>query len=401
MKQLRIPATFMRGGTSNAVVFHARDLPPDRALWPEIFLAALGSPDPYGRQIDGMGGGISSLSKVCVVGPASREDADVDYTFAQIAVRDATVDMAPNCGNMASAIGPFAVDEGLVSVAGEEAFVRIHNTNTGKIIHSRFLVDEGAAAVDGDFELLGVAGTGSPVRLDFLDPGGASTGRLLPTGNVVDELDVPGLGRIEASLVDAANAGVFVEAATLGLEGTEAPAEIEARADVMERLEAIRCVACVAMGLAETPHEANRRMPSTPRVGFVAPPRDATTLSGTHLAAGDGDFTARMISMGDPHRALPLTSAMCLAVAARIEGTVVHRVARPPEGPDENLRILHPSGTIPLAAAVRRAGGSWIAEKVTVYRTQRRLFDGHVYLRASAVPNYRSYLETAPQAAAG
>ena len=209
MKQLKIPAVFMRGGTSNAVVFHAKDLPRDRAQWDEIFLAAIGSPDPYGRQLDGMGGGVSSLSKVCVVGPSSRPDADIDYTFAQVQVKEAKVDYGANCGNMSSAMGPFAVDEGLVKVSGQDALVRVHNTNTKKIIWSRFPLDDGLAAVDGDLAIPGVAGTGAPVKLEFREPGGATTGKLLPTGNVADTLDVPGFGKFRVSMVDAANACVF------------------------------------------------------------------------------------------------------------------------------------------------------------------------------------------------
>ena len=166
MQQLRLPAVFMRGGTSNAVVFHAKDLPRDRAQWDEIFLAAIGSPDPYGRQLDGMGGGVSSVSKVCVVGPSSRPDADIDYTFAQVQVKKAEVDYSANCGNMSSAMGPFAVDEGIFKVAGAEAVVRIHNTNTQKIIQARFSMDEGLSEVDGDLAIPGVSGTGSPVRLE-------------------------------------------------------------------------------------------------------------------------------------------------------------------------------------------------------------------------------------------
>ena len=204
MKQLKLPAVFMRGGTSNAVVFHAGDLPRDRAQWDEIFLAAIGSPDPYGRQLDGMGGGVSSVSKVCVVGPSTRPDADIDYTFAQVQVKKAEVDYSANCGNMSSAMGPFAVDEGLIKVSGREAIVRIHNTNTKKIIQARFNMDEGLSEVDGDLAIPGVSGTGSPVRLEFLQPGGATTGKLLPTGNVTDVLDVPGVGKLTVSMVDAA-----------------------------------------------------------------------------------------------------------------------------------------------------------------------------------------------------
>src|SRR5580704_5895910 len=200
MRQIKLRAVFMRGGTSKAVMFRREDLPREQALWAPIFLGVIGSPDPNGRQLDGMGGGISSLSKVCVIGPPSRPDADVDYTFAQVSVRDAAVDYSGNCGNMSSAVGPYAVDEGIVAADGDHCTVRIHNTNTSKIIVARFAMDGGFAAVDGDFVLPGVAGSGAPVRLDFLDPGGAGTGKLLPTGRPLDHLNIKGLGSIEASL---------------------------------------------------------------------------------------------------------------------------------------------------------------------------------------------------------
>src|SRR5581483_1565319 len=198
----RVRAVFVRGGTSRALVFHARDLP-ERAAWDPIFLAALGSPDPYGRQLDGLGGGISSLSKVAVVGPPTHPDADVDYTFGQVEVSRPVVDYRGNCGNISSAIGPFAIDEGLVAAEAPLTRVRIHNTNTRKLIHARVPVEGGRAAVHGDFALDGVPGTGARIALDFLDPGGAVTGRLLPTGAARDVLDVPGLGALAASLVDA------------------------------------------------------------------------------------------------------------------------------------------------------------------------------------------------------
>src|SRR5262245_16797399 len=254
MKQTRIPAVFMRGGTSNAVVFHARDLPADRAQWDEIFLAAIGSPDPYGRQLDGMGGGVSSLSKVCVIGPSTRADADIDYTFAQVQVKEAKVDYGANCGNMSSAMGPFAVDEGLVKASGQEALVRVHNTNTKKLIWSRFPLDDGQASVDGDISIHGVAGIGAPVKLEFREPGGATTGKLLPTGNVADVLDVPGTGKFRVSMVDAANACVFVRAADLGIKGTELPEEIEANPALLKKLAAIRVAASVAMGIRSEEH---------------------------------------------------------------------------------------------------------------------------------------------------
>ena len=385
MNQRKIPAVFMRGGTSKALVFRRDDLPEDRAEWDRIFLAALGSPDPNGRQLNGMGGGISSLSKICVVGPSERPDADVDFTFAQVGVDKEVVGYGANCGNMSSAIGPFAVDEGMVTADGDEATVRIYNTNTDKIIHARFALDGGLAAVDGDFELPGVAGQGAPVRMEFHDPGGAATGKLLPTGNVIDAIEVPGLGTVEASLVDAANPCVFVEAEALGLTATEAPADIDAMTGVMKNLESIRAQAAVMMGIAKTPAEATEQSPSVPFVGMVAGPQDADTLSGKKVSAADGDLTARVVSSGNTHRALPLTGALCLAVAARIEGTVAHRHLRPSAGDDGDIRMIQPSGILPVACAVNRTADGWVAERVAVDRTQRRLFEGRVLVPASRV----------------
>ena len=385
MKQLKLPAVFMRGGTSNAIVFHARDLPRDRALWDEIFLAAIGSPDPYGRQLDGMGGGVSSVSKVCVVGPPTRPDADIDYTFAQVQVKKAEVDYSANCGNMSSAMGPFAVDEGLFKVSGREAVVRIHNTNTKKIIQARFNLDEGLSEVDGELAIPGVSGTGSPVRLEFLHPGGATTGKLLPTGNVTDVLDVPGVGKLTVSMVDAANATVFVRAADLGLTGTEQPDALEANTAIMQKLAAIRAQAAVAMGITKTAEDALKKG-GVPFVGFVAGPQDATTLTGETLKQNDIDLTARMLSNGQPHRALPLTVSLCTAVAARIEGSVVHAAARAASDKNAPLRIAMPSGILTVAADVKQKYGQWHAEQGAFYRTQRRLFEGYVYVRAALVP---------------
>ena len=375
----------MRGGTSNAVVFNARDLPRDRAQWDEIFLAAIGSPDPYGRQLDGMGGGISSLSKVCVVGPPTRDDADVDYTFAQVQVKEARVDYGGNCGNMSAAMGPFAVDEGLVKVSGPDALVRVHNTNTKKIIWSRFLLDGGMAAVDGNLVIPGVAGTGAPVKLEFREPGGATTGKLLPTGNVADILDVPGCGKYRVSMVDAANACVFARAADLGVKGTELPDEIDANPDLLSKLAAIRIAASVAMGVTRTAEEAQKRA-MVPFVGFVSPPQDAKTLTGETLKGTEADLTGRMMSNGQPHRALPLTASLCMAVAARLPGSVVFDAIRPAGNPESEIRIAMPSGVLTVAATVRKLEGQWYAEQGAFYRTQRRMFEGHVLVRASRAP---------------
>ena len=322
MSQRRIPAAFIRGGTSKGLFFRATDLPADPSARNALFLAAIGSPDPNGRQLDGMGGGISSLSKVVVVAPPSRDDADVDYTFGQVAVDAALVDYDSNCGNLTSAVGPFAVDEKLVPAADGEAVLTLHNTNTGKLIRSRFTVRDGLAVTEGDTALPGVAGTAAPVRLGFDQPGGAVTGRLLPAGNVVDDLDVPDVGRVRTSLIDATTAMAFVAARDLGLIGTELPDALEADADLMQRLGAIRLAAATAMDI---PPDTQ----SVPKLGLIAGPSAAETLAGETLSADAMHLTARMLSMGRIHRALPLTGALCLAVAARIDGSVVADLARP------------------------------------------------------------------------
>ncbi len=375
MTQTRYPAVFMRGGTSKAIMFHARDLPADRAAWDAIFLAAMGSPDPYGRQLDGMGGGVSSLSKVCVIAPSARGDADIDYTFAQVQIGEARVDYGGNCGNMPSAVGRFAVEAGMVPAAAGETTVRIFNTNTKKIIHSTFAVHSGRAVVRGDLAIPGIAGSGAPIRLDFLSPGGATTGKLLPSGNALDLLDIPGLGRIEISLIDAANACAFVAADALGLRGIEMPDELERNTAAMEKLAAIRLHASVAMGIAPTLQEARARK-AVPFIGFVSQAQDAVTLSGDALAAGAADLTLRMLSNGQPHRALPLTASLCAAVAARIEGSVVARVTRRDAG--ERLRLAMPSGVLAVGAQTRCDNGVWQVRSGSFYRTARRLFEGHV-----------------------
>ena len=380
MAQRRIRAAFMRGGTSKAVVFRREDLPKDPAEWDPIFLAALGSPDPNGRQLDGMGGGLSSLSKVCVIGPPSRPDADIDYTFAQVSVKDAAVDYSGNCGNMSSAMGPFAVDEGIVAAKPDgEAVVRIHNTNTGRIILGRFMVSGGLAATEGELAIDGVGGTGAPVRLEFLEPGGSRTGALLPTGRARDTLDVPGLGRIEASLVDAANPCVFVEAKVLGKTGVESPDQLDADPDCLDKLEKIRCAASVAMGLSADPAAA-RLILAAPRVCMVSGPQAATTLSGRRLVPTDMALTVRVISVGQPHRAIPVTGATCLAIASRIEGSIPNALAASGPGP---ITIAHPSGLIVVDAEVEHAGDPQRAHARygALYRTARRLFDGFVYHR--------------------
>ncbi len=378
MSQRSLPAVYMRGGTSKGLMLHRRDLPEDRGEWTDVLCAAMGSPDSYGRQLDGMGGGISSLSKVCVIAPPTREDADVDYTFVQVAVKERRIDLRSNCGNMSSAVGPFAYDEGLVGADADRCVVRIHNTNTGKVIRSTFEVDGPFARYDGAFPIPGVGTTGAPIRLDFLAPGGATTGTLLPTGRGSEWLDVAGLGAVEVSMVDAANAAVFVRARDVGLSGVELPEELEARTDVLALLESIRRAASVRMGITADATSA-AAVSSVPFVCVVSEPAASRTSSGLDLAAGDADLVARVISNGQPHRALPLTISLCTAVAARLPDSIVARLVA--TDPGDTLRLAMPSGVLSVDAVVEHSDGEWTARSGTFYRTARRLFDGRVWYR--------------------
>ncbi|MTI17521.1 PrpF family protein [Rhodobacteraceae bacterium RKSG542] len=367
----KIKAVFARGGTSKAVVFNKADLPKDRREWDHIFLSVLGSPDPYGRQLDGMGGGISSLSKVVIVEPSMREDADIDYTFVQIAVGEPVADYGAMCGNMASCVGPFAVEEKIVPCEDGLVSLRIHNTNTSKTFSAHFEVRDGNVIEEGDFTIPGVTGSGAEIRLDFHDPGGAKTGKLLPTGNAKDTLEVAGMGSVEASMVDASNPVVFVKASDLGADCRALPQVLDADTILMDKLERIRKAASVAMGISNTEEDA---LLSNPKVAIVSQPEDFTALDGSGQHAQDFDVAVRLVSMGNFHRAITLTGAMCVAVAAKVNGTLLADIA----GNTDQLRIGNPSGILPVSALVSENEGKPYAVSATTYRTQRRLMEGHV-----------------------
>ncbi|KAJ5531642.1 PrpF protein [Penicillium freii] len=301
-KQHSLPAAYYRGGTSRAVIFNQAHLPP-RSEWDDIFRGVIGSPDPYGRQLDGLGGGISSLSKVCVVGKSIHPDADVDYTFASLGIKNTDVDYSSNCGNMISAIGPFALDQNLVlAQTPDSATVRIHNTNTGKIITATFPVVEGEAASTGNFAIDGVAGTGARIQLDFVNPSGSVTGKMLPTDNIKDEFD-----GVQATCIDAANPCVFVQSTSLGVRGDLTPDEITAHVDLLQRLDSIRRQAGVKMGIAKTTDAVPG---SIPKICIVSSPES----SGENVPV---DLLVRAISVGQPHKAVPITVALAVSSAAR------------------------------------------------------------------------------------
>lgn len=375
MTRLAVPTVFMRGGTSKGLFFHRDDLPEDEAARDRFLLAAIGSPDPYGRQLDGMGGGVSSLSKAMIIAPSERPGVDVDYLFAQVAVDEPLVDYRGNCGNLSAAVAAFALDAGLVAGDGDQAVVRMYNQNTDKVVTGALTLEDGARVEMGEMEIAGVAGSAAPIRLDFHDPGGAGTGRLLPTGSPRDSLRLPD-GEIDVSFVDAANPCAFIRAADLGMTGAETPAVLRADAGLMARLENIRAAAAVAAGMCETVEEATQASPGVPKVAMVGPPADQMLLSGEMLSASECDVTLRMISLGAPHLAAPLTGAMCTAVAAEIDGSVVAEFARFRNS--GGLRIATPSGVLPVDADVADEDG-WVARSATVYRTARRLMAGEVY----------------------
>lgn len=372
----RLRAAFYRGGTSKAVVFNAADLPEDSAARDRIFLHVLGSPDGYGRQLDGLGGGLSSLSKVVIVEPSTHADADVDYTFVQIAVDVPVADYGSTCGNMSSAVGPFAVAEGLVEAREGLQQVRIHNTNTGQIYCAEFEVRDGEAVEAGDFEIPGVTQTGARIKLDFLDPGASKTDALLPTGNVIDRLDVEGVGSFDVSMVDAAGPVAFVRAEDFGVSGAEGPSALDGNLPLMERLDAVRRAAGVAMGMAPSPDQVPL---SNPKIALVAGPQPFTALDGSEHGADSHHVSIRLISMGNFHRAVTLTGAMCVASAAKIEGSLVAQLA---EG-EGTLLIGNPSGVLPVEADVVRDGDGFKAISATTFRTQRRIMEGAVLYPAS------------------
>ena len=377
MTKDKLPAVFIRGGTSKGIFFKEEDLPRSRAERDEIFLRVLGSPDPYQRQLDGMGGGLSSVSKVAIIGRSDRHDADIDYTFVQIAVDKPVADYGQACGNLSASVGPYAVEEGIFPAEDGPVIVRVYNTNTNKIYHAHFQVRDGHAVEIGDYAMSGVGGTGAKIRLDYLDPGGAKSPAFLPSGNVVDVLEATGYGKLETSLVDATNPVVFVDAAALGVSGGELPEVLESNTGLMSNLDEIRRKAGVVMRLGKAPADVPL---SNPKVALVAPPADYTTISRDTVSADDYDIGIRIVSMERMHRAVTGTGGMCLAAACQVMGSIPNRLARQLE-PGQDIRIGTPSGVITIAAKAYQADdGQWQVERVTVYRTQRRLMEGFVVL---------------------
>ena len=370
----------MRGGTSRAVFLMENELPKDPEFRNRIILAIFGSPDP--RQIDGIAGADPLTSKLAVIGPASVPDADVDYTFGQVDIHSTFIDYGSNCGNISSAVGPFAIEQGLVRAVEPVTQVRIHNTNTRKILVAEIPVCDGKPVVKGDYRIAGVPRPGARLKIDFAGTAGSKTGRLLPTGNTKDVLDVPDVGRITVSLVDAASPMVFVRASDLSLTGTETPKEADGNPELLDRLEKIRAKAAERIGLVSRWQDALTVMRAVPLIAFVAPPRPYVNIaSGDEIEAGSVDFVSRCMFMRVMHKTYSGTATVCTGAAAAIEGTVVNDVIKN-RIRDGVVRFGHPGGVIEVEISVEkdREDGAFRLKRAAIGRTARRIMEGYVYV---------------------
>jgi probable AcnD-accessory protein PrpF len=390
--QIRIPATYLRGGTSKGVFFRLQDLP-EAAQVPgaardALLQRVIGSPDKYGKQIDGMGGATSSTSKTVIVSPSERPGHDVDYLFGQVSIDRPFVDWSGNCGNLSAAVGPFAIAGGLVDPARVPrdgvCTVRIWQANIGKTIVAHVPMTGGAVQETGDFELDGVTFPAAEVRLEFMDPAAeeeGAGGSMFPTGRLVDELEVPGVGTLAATMINAGIPTVFVNAAEIGYRGTELQDAINGDAEALARFEAIRAHGALRMGLIRHLDEATTRQ-HTPKVAFVAPPADYTASSGKRVAAGDVDLLVRALSMGKLHHAMMGTAAVAIGTAAAIPGTLVNLAAG--GGARSEVRFGHPSGTLLVGAEARQVDGQWTVTKALMSRSARVLMEGWVRVPGDA-----------------
>jgi probable AcnD-accessory protein PrpF len=391
--QIRIPATYMRGGTSKGVFFRFIDLPvaaqSPGAARDRLLMRVIGSPDPYGKQIDGMGGATSSTSKTVILSKSSRPDHDIDYLFGQVSIDAAFVDWSGNCGNLSAAVGPFSIANGLVDPArvprNGVAVVRIWQVNIGKTIIAHVPITDGQVQETGDFELDGVTFPAAEVQLEFMDPAAeeeGAGGAMFPTGNLVDDLVVPGVGTLKATMINAGIPTIFINADALGLSGTELQDHINGNANMLAMFETIRSHGAIQMGLIRELSEAARRQ-HTPKVAFVAPPKHYTASSGKAVDAQSIDLLVRALSMGKLHHAMMGTAAVAIGTAAAIPGTLVNLAAG--GGPRQSVRFGHPSGTLRVGAEASRENGEWVVKKAIMSRSARVLMEGFVRVPADAL----------------
>ena len=378
MDVVNLPVTIMRGGTSKGIYILEKDLPADQETWEPLLLRMMGSPDK--KQIDGLGGSQSVTSKVAIVKKSERDDADVDYTFAQVSVDKPLVSYKGNCGNISSGVGPFAIEKGLVNTEEGTTTVRIYNTNTDKVIAADVTTSNGHVVYDGDFQIAGVPGTASPIRLKFLDPAGTLGKGLLPTGNATDTLEIPGFGLVEVSIVDAANPLIFVNAEALGLTGRELPDELNADKKKLELLETVRGMAAQKLGLTDNYKKSAWETPGIPKMTFVAKADNYVTSDGKEVKKEDIDLLSRMMSMQNTHPSSALTGAMCTAAAAVIPGSVVQQVLNP-AADTQFIRIGHPGGVLECGVDYEMKENQPVIEDTFGFRTANLLLEGTAVIR--------------------
>lgn len=379
-----IRCVIMRGGTSKAVFLKENDLPPDPTARKQAILAIFGSPDK--RQINGLGGADPLTSKLAIIGPPRADEpraagTHLTYTFGQVEIDEPDIDYLSLCGNISSAVGAFGVYEGYVAPVSPVTVVRVFNTNLHRVLTIEVPVADGRPMEYGDYVVPGVPGSGARILVDFADTAGAACGDLLPTGNSIDRLDVPGFGPIEASLVDIGNAHVFIRARDVGLVGTETAAEIDASSALRERLEAVRGAAAHRMGMITDPAHSRQESPATPILGMVSAPADYRNVLGKcTVKAGDVDLVSRLMFMQQMHKTYAGTSTVCTGVASRLPGTIVYEVAREETRSATAVRIGHPAGVIDTETVVEPVGNSYVVRRATLGRTARRILEGYVFI---------------------
>ena len=374
----KIPCVIQRAGTSKGVYFHEKDLPDNPELRDRVILGIFGSPDV--RQIDGLGGADPLTSKMAIIGPSERDDADVNYTMGQVSIDESFIEYAGNCGNISSGVGPFSIDEGLVKVEEPQTIVRIYNTNTRKILKAYVPTSGGKSKYPGDYAIDGVPGTGSKILLDYSETSGTLGGKVLPTGNPVDVISFPAIGESEVSIVDVGNPCCFFKAGSLGLSGTEGPMDPKL-IESLDNLELIRGTASKFLGLATDASKARIESPTLPLIIFVNGPRDYTSFTdGVLIKGSDIDLIARSLFMQVLHKTYPGTGAVCTAAAAMIEGTIVNRVCAAGAREAKVVRIGHPSGTMPVEVDVENTPQGPKVKLVAFGRTSRRIMEGFVYV---------------------
>ena len=376
-EQTGFQCSIVRGGTSKGLFLRENELPPPGALRDAIILRLLGSPDA--RQIDGLGGANSLTSKVCIIGPSNKPGVDVDYTFGQVAVDKAKIDWQGNCGNLSSAVGVYAIDKNYVKAEEPYTGVKVYNTNTKKLLTVRAPVKNGRTLCEGDYAIPGVPGTGAKLRVDFHDPEGGVTGKLLPTGNAKDTVDLGAKGKFTFSVIDSVTPVVYLLAHELGLKGTELPTDVENMPKILALMEELRSTAAVLAGIVSRKEEATEKSPAFPKVGFVSPPQDYINPEGKQVKADKVDLVARLGSMQKMHRAYMIGAAISTGAAAHIPGTVIWDVLRESARKASKLRIGHPYG--PMEVDIVCENGKIVNEGV--YRTGRMLLDGIAYIPRS------------------